>query len=349
MSVTSTSYYSPVNLKNAFRDKNDGTIFPAQDSVRNRLNGRTLIPYEIEDPSPVVAIKGVTGSFNDKIKLNYYFDFPDTVLADDAAYVTLSNADTETTLTLPIKEASFTAGKGYKFSISLAAKEAGDTITARVYDGNDRALEIRGSSTGSDYTGSGVQYTLMQYFDWLSKESEDDNEKAVGAAARDYCAAAQIYFGYHASGLSVSDDVTDLDAAALSAFVSEKSGTIPTGVSIKGISAMLESDNTLRLYFSFEDIDPAGFTYTIDGKPVSLSQRPDGEYYLALKEGVYSNHLQDTHTYSVSDGTDTYMITASVLTYARSCVIKKKGTEEEKNLGKALYLYNTAAVAAFGQ
>ena len=115
---------------------------------------------------------------------------------------------------------------------------------------------------------------------------------------------------------------------------------------------MLESDNTFRLYFGFEDVAPTGFTYAIDGNSVSLKQRPDGMYYLALDSGVYSNSLHDTHTYTVSDGTNTYEITASVLTYARSCVNKKGTTEDIKNtrdLGKALYLYNRAAVTAFGE
>ena len=83
-------------------------------------------------------------------------------------------------------------------------------------------------------------------------------------------------------------------------------------------------------------------------------------HYLAMKDngnGVFSNHLQDTHTYTVStsrepDSTNSYTITASVLTYARSCVIKKGEGDEitnTRNLGKVLYLYNRAAVAAFGE
>ena len=51
--------------------------------------------------------------------------------------------------------------------------------------------------------------------------------------------------------------------------------------------------------------------------------------------------------YYLSDGTNTYTITASVLTYARSCAIKS--SEKDSSLGKALYLYNQAAVAAFGE
>ncbi len=75
----------------------------------------------------------------------------------------------------------------------------------------------------------------------------------------------------------------------------------------------------------------------------------EGTATLTDREENAGEIINDSNPEYVLPGTDTYMITASVLTYARSCVIKKKGTEEEKNLGKALYLYNAAAVAAFGQ
>ncbi len=160
--------------------------------------------------------------------------------------------------------------------------------------------------------------------------------------------AAQIYFKYHADGLSVSSAADEVTVDSLSVFIAEREGTLPTGVSIEGISAMLESDNTLRLYLGINGIEPSGLNFAIDGKKSDLKQRSDGKYYLALDKGVYSNHLQNTHTYTVSDGTEdgTYTITASVLTYARSCVIKSG--VNEINLGKTLYLYNQAAVAAFG-
>ena len=295
---------------------------------------------------PHVTINGVSGSFNDRIKLNFYFDIPDAVLEDEAAYVTLTNEDTGKEITMLVGDAEFVDGKGYKFSILLAAKEAGDTITARVFDGEGNALPITGNLRGNDYTESGVQYSLMQYFEWLKDSGTTDKEKAVGAAAKDYCAAAQIYFGYNSDGVSVSSAVDAVTSDALSGFVAGRSGTLPSGVSIKGISAMLESDNTLRLYLGFKDGNTSGYTFAIDGKETDVRQRRDGSYYLALDTGVYSNHLQDTHTYTVSDGTNTYTITASVMTYARSCAIKED--EKVSNLGKTLYLYNQAAVAAFG-
>ena len=187
----------------------------------------------------------------------------------------------------------------------------------------------------------------MQYFTWLEEEGTDAEEKAVGAAAKDYCSAAQIYFKYNADNVSVSSAVSAVTADALSGYIVGREGTLPDGVSIRSITAMLESDNTLRLYLGFKDVEPGSFTNVIDGKAVKIKQRSDGSYYLAMDVGVWSNRLQDAHTYSVSDGTNTYTITASVLTYARS--IANKSSITESNLGKALFLYNKAAIAAFGE
>ena len=302
-----------------------------------------------EKPAPCV-INGVSGTFNDKIKLNYYFDIPESVVDEGGAYVTITNDvndETPDAVTLPVEEADFVEGKGFRFSIPLAAKEASDTITARLFDQWGNELSIQNIGGDTDYTETGVQYSLAEYLARLEIHAENGQERAVGAAAKDYCTAAQIYFDYNADGLSVSSAVNTVTAETMSEYASTRKGDLPEGVSIRGISAMLESNNTLRLYLGFNDVDPYSFIYSIDGSKVDLKQRStDGAYYLALDYGVYSNHLQDKHIYSVSDGSKTYTITASVLTYARSCVITKN--TKISNLGKTLYLYNKAAVDAFG-
>ena len=299
-----------------------------------------------------VRINGVSASFNDRIKVNYYFDIPEDLLADEGAYVILNNEDSDDDpIILPVAGAEHVEGKGYRFSIPVVAKEASDTITARVFDGQDNAVSIIGQ-TGDNYIMTGVTFILMDYCSWLEKNGRDDNEKAIGTAVKDYCTAAQIYFEYNADGLIVSSAVDAVTAETLSSYVAGRSGTLPAGVSIEGITAMLESDNTLRLYYGFKGVNPDSLTFMVDGNKVDLRKRGDGMRYLALDEGVYSNHLQDVHAYSVSDGTNTYTITASVLTYARSCAIKNgtgKAVENERNLGKALYLYNRAAVNSFGE
>ncbi len=54
-----------------------------------------------EKPAPCV-IKGVSGSFNDKIKLNYYFDIPESVVDEGGAYVTITNDVNDETPLMPL-------------------------------------------------------------------------------------------------------------------------------------------------------------------------------------------------------------------------------------------------------
>ncbi len=110
---------------------------------------------------------------------------------------------------------------------------------------------------------------------------------------------------------------------------------------------MLESDNTFRLYMGFIGVDPEDLLFSIDDIPIEVIMRSDGMFYLAMDTGVWSNRLQDAHEYTISDGENTYTVTASALTYTRSGAAKTN--EKESNLGKALYLYNQAAIAAFGK
>ena len=65
-----------------------------------------------------------------------------------------------------------------------------------------------------------------------------------------------------------------------------------------------------------------------------------------LVENIAAPNLDISHTFTVTDGADTYTVTASALSYAYTSV--KSGTEARRDLGKALYLYSQAADAMFG-
>ena len=97
--------------------------------------------------SRIVTVKGVSGSFDEKIKLNYYFEFPAVVSDDKGVYVTITregDEDTDQANKLYLKDAEYVEDKGYKFSIPLVAKEASDTIIARVFDSQGNPLPIQG-------------------------------------------------------------------------------------------------------------------------------------------------------------------------------------------------------------
>ena len=139
-------------------------------------------------PVPTVTAGGVSGSINDGMELSFTFVIPDEVLADEGACVTLTNERTYRTVTLPVKDADLVDGRGYQFSIPLATGEVDDTITGKIFDDRGYPLTILGSG-GNDYTGSGVQFTLMRYLIWLQESSSDavlrmpDALQEIGAEA----------------------------------------------------------------------------------------------------------------------------------------------------------------------
>ena len=56
--------------------------------------------------------------------------------------------------------------------------------------------------------------------------------------------------------------------------------------------------------------------------------------YLQVKN-IAAPNLDTPHTFTVTDGTNTYTVTASALSYAYTSV--KNGDSDRQNLGKALY------------
>ncbi|MDO4803595.1 MAG: hypothetical protein Q4A32_02090 [Lachnospiraceae bacterium] len=67
-----------------------------------------------------------------------------------------------------------------------------------------------------------------------------------------------------------------------------------------------------------------------------------------MVKNVAAPNLGKAHTFSISDGKDTYTIkNASVLSYVRTSIIN--GNENRKTLGRAIYLYYKAADAYFNQ
>jgi len=122
-------------------------------------------------------------------------------------------------------------------------------------------------------------------------------------------------------------------------------GELPAGVSLKGITAMFESDNSLRLYLNFDGVAASSFEYKVDGKTATLGHSDNGDYLEVAN--VAAKRLGDKHVFSISDGTNTLTYTASVLTYARNSLLIEDASEARKNLCKALYLYCQAAKAYF--
>ena len=342
MSVTSTSYYSPVNLEKAFRDKTDGTVFPAQNSVWNRLDGRTLVPYESEEQTPVVIIKSANVEFQGEIRLQFTLSFPESVLADEGACVTFEKAGK--IMEMPVSE-GIVIGDGLTFVIPVPAPEYADEITVKVYDGEDNQLMLK-SASGTDYTADGFVYSVKQYARNKAVNGSTEEMRALAKALDNYGTAAQIYFQYgDYSGLSVDAAVTAVTLNDLAPYKLSTSGTRPAGVTGASIVVEFDTDNTLRITFKTDGSKALDdYTFLLDNVQ-TVPVRSGNNGYL-LVENIAAPNLDISHTFTVTDGADTYTVTASALSYAYTSV--KSGTEARRDLGKALYLYSQAADAMFG-
>ena len=123
------------------------------------------------------------------------------------------------------------------------------------------------------------------------------------------------------------------------------SGEKPAGVTGANIMVAFDTDNTLRITFKTDGSKPlSDYTFLLDGT-ATVPKKSGKNEYLQVKN-IAAPNLDTAHTFTITDGTDTYTVTASALSYGYTSV--KNGNAERQNLGKALYLYNQAADAYFG-
>jgi len=293
-----------------------------------------------KDDVEYASIQSATVSFDEKLKLNYYIDIPEAFR--DGSYAVLTCG--ENSETIYVSEAQYfdtSEAKGYKFSYTLLAQQIEDVVNIKIFDKNGDAVKLMNSAGTREYTTTGIDYTILRYVDYMISYGSK-TMKVLAQAAKDYCYSAKKHFV--GGECPVSDAVNAVTLEDFNDYISKRSGTMPTGVSIDSISALFGSDNSFRLYLKFKDVDPKSLTYKLDGEDTELIEE-SGIYYLTFT-GIVSTKLDEEHTLTIADGTSTYDLTVSVLTYARA-VVGQSTSSTMVPLAKALYLYSKAADAHF--
>ena len=287
-----------------------------------------------------------TADLRGQIELRFYVHISEAALADPNAYAVLTLNDREVTTLISAAPTSTSAGVlCRRFKIPVKSKEMRDEVVLRLYDGNGNLLPLK-DKDGVDVTSSGYVYTLMQYFK-VAQEKGSAKMKALAVAAENYGTAAQLYFKYKADGLAAADAVTEVTLAEFAPFAPVYEGTLPEAVIENTSTLELNSDNTLRQYFSLKSgTDLSTLTFTVDGKTVTPVKR--GNLYCTEVANISADKLDVAHVFTVSDGVNTYTITFSALSYGYRALTSSTAGDNIKNLVKALYLYNQAANAYFG-
>ena len=279
--------------------------------------------------------------FEGQIRLSFGFD-GDTLPEGGTVRISKAGHNNNDTVQDVAVADGVLVGGVMEYYLPVMIPEFADQVTVQVLDAEENLLPIR-SRSGVEYGTEGFTYSVKQYAERKKVNGSTQEVRELAQALLDYGTAAQIYFEYgEYAGLSVSELVTAITAQTLIdggfAAVVTPTEERPEGVSA-GINVYFESDNTLRVTYSGMAAGTT-YTYTLD----SVVKKPKAGYLQV--RNIAAPNLDVPHTFTISDGTKTFSVQASAISYALTCI--RNGTEARQNLGKAFYLYNQAANAFFG-
>ena len=289
------------------------------------------------------VIETASLSLLDAIGVNFYTILPDAVKNDAGAYALFDGPNGEQKIF--VKDAVTGTDGRTVFTYAVYAKETGDEITIRLFDGTGAPIDmVCGDAAHTPIGSEGYSYSVDEYLAAIAAGSEGAEMKALAAALADYGAAADRLFGYSgANAPAVAADLSAITAESLAAYKLTQSGTAPDGFSLTGATLMLESETTLRIYFNAQTVP----SVTVDGTAVTPVQKGNA-YYVAIPN-ILAKELGTPHVVRFGN----YEITCSALTYAYSVLraYPESDTSDEavnlRTLARALVRYQQTAVAYF--
>ncbi len=343
--------YEGAVQKNLGNDKDADIVFqkvlPATAMKVEILQGRggfasaTDIKVYKKMATPVGASLTLDGT----IGVNFYYNLSDNVLADSNAKVVITvPQDDATTGTKEITfdNAAIKAAKQkngtYKFTAPVTARQMQDNINVKVMSGD----------TVLDHVDN---YTVRQNAEALLHDESKVELSKLSRNMLNYGSKMQTYKNYKTDNLADKDLNGDpmrlvrQEASAVTAenFAKYKAtfdGTLPEGLTDAGLSLMLKSNTSVRIYFNGTPAE--GTTFTLDGdvvKPTVL----DGHCYVETA-GIDAKSLGKKHTLIVANGDQSKTYNFSALSYGQ-IVRNNNESGNLKELVCAMYKYNEAAVA----
>ena len=251
-------------------------------------------------------IESVSLSLDGNIGLNIYAK----VVGESKVYATVGSVRKELTeYTL--------SGSNRLYTVGVAAKDYADKIKFEI----------------GDYT---AEVGVKDYIE-VAKTRFSDNVSllALLESLETYCDSAEKYFANETVGSVTATD------RGYTGFAPEITGTLPSGVTVRGITLELASMTSIRIYLGG---NLSGVSCTLNGEAttVKTTNSADGtvNYYLE-KSNIAAKDLDETHEFGIGD----CKINVSAIAYVNMAMGKQ--TDDFDNLLKALYNYNVAANAYF--
>lgn len=264
---------------------------------------------------------GINLGLNGTISVNIFMELTEATIADEGAYMHTEYGDKE--FDISVKDAEVRDGL-YAFSVEVPAKDVDQQITSYVVRSN--------GDTGVKYT-----YSVKEYAEKIAETQPET------AALMDKLGAYGTYAKAFFAGESVeaTEEMQAVTKETLDSFAHTVEGNV-AGIQVLGMSLILESETTIRMYFSATNAIE-NYTFKIAEKEVE-AKAGDGYYYLELTN-INAKDLDTMYAFEISDGENNFTLTYSALSYARTAIAT--GDVELAKLAQALYLYNQASNAYF--
>ena len=267
-------------------------------------------------------LAGYSLSLTGNIGVNFYMELTDQIIADKDAYMqfTLPNG-TVTKVPVSAAQTNATIKEGttyYRFPCEVASYEMTQDIKAQMFDGN--------GNCGKEYT-----YTVRDYAQYIIKNSSSYVDAYPFAVAMlNYGACSQKYFNKAVDDLanknlnSYDQEIPDRFDGYINGFVAEKAENGVLG-QFAGLSMVLKSETTLNIFYEpKEGIDVSKLNFIVDGKEITPVKR--GQYYILSLENIKANELENSKTFTVTDGTNTLSGEYCAMMYCYQVLQAKEGT-----------------------
>ena len=234
----------------------------------------------------------------------------------------------------------------FVFTYRVPAREFANPIGLKFVDGDTIIPMFYSNGTAVEdniLIYSAEKYTHSSY---LKPEG-----RALAQAVQNYCAYAYQYLpkaDNQEPQVFDTPDVSTVTASMLDPYKLNISGQV-TGLTITSYYLSLLSSTNVNLELSLAEGHTIGeYTFTLDGNSITPSLT-DGSYVLVISN-ISARGLDTPHELVITHGTESYSVTLFGLSFARTVLNSSRydSNTELRNLCKAIYLYNAAANAYFG-
>ena len=274
---------------------------------------------------PLEMLAGKVSHWNivleDDFKINFYLRVSEII--ESTAKVRLMIGDEM--LTYNISALEETEEGYYLLNAEVSAAQMNDYIVVMVMNGAD--------------IGSTATYSVKQYCDTILADDAQSQYHALVKEMLNYGAMAQVYFNYDADNLA-NTDITDVAGAEVpetteNLTVSDRIDSL----NFYGASLVYREKIAVRYYFAG---NVTGCTFSANGHTYTPIAK-DAMYYIEIPD-ILPQNLDQQITLTVTD-TEGNTLTVSYGPMNYIVRMNAKGSDDLKNLLKALYNYHLAAKA----